>query len=396
MDLNEESGLSLCALNSLAPQWLRPVCSRVSGAWGSLHSWRSHCDQVQRTQALAKACGGGAAGWQPGLDLRKQEAAGWAEGTGLGEAGPWEESLGGPGQTSASRFGNPALQPWLHSVWGKPQNHVWPSGFHCAGNNPAPPYGLPVPVAGPVGRAAGGAEFSGGPLALGPRAGGGEQAPQALATTFLHLAAQQALGKQLFLGNWMGSASLISKALLATPVAKPGLSPTLLSKPPSTLQVSVFLPAGWEYLAPTQGVPSAGRVPHSPHPAWPQGRSGYHTTKPWRASGGQRHLHGEALFLLQGEPGIPRIPGLLCWEAAVMSMGRARGCPGGVFPGEGPRPSTWPGQACRPQVRPVDPQCSLLARPGICQALCPPGRSQSPWPWPWTQVSLSWDAGVSM
>lgn len=46
-----------------------------------------------------------------------------------------------------------------------------------------------------------------------------------------------------------------------------------------------------------------------------------------------------------------------------------------AFPGEGPRPSTWPGQACGLEVRPVDPQCSLLARPGIRRAMCPPGRS---------------------
>lgn len=80
-------------------------------------------------------------------------------------------------------------------------------GFPSRWERSFPPHSLPVPVAGPVGRAAGGAEFSGGPLALGLRAGGGEQAPQALAT-FFHLAARQALGKQLSLGNQMGSASL--------------------------------------------------------------------------------------------------------------------------------------------------------------------------------------------
>lgn len=73
-------------------------------------------------------------------------------------------------------------------------------GFPSCWERAFPPHSQPVPVAGPVGRAAGGAEFSGGPLALGLRAGRGEQAPRALATSF-HLAAHQALGKQLSLGN---------------------------------------------------------------------------------------------------------------------------------------------------------------------------------------------------
>lgn len=76
-------------------------------------------------------------------------------------------------------------------------------------------------------------------------------------------------------------------------------------------------------------------------------------------------------------------------------MGRARGCPGGVFPGEGPRPSTWPSQALQ----------SLRSRLWTLSAAC--WRVQAPTelrvylgvlseaggPQPWMQVSLSGDAG---
>lgn len=97
-----------------------------------------------------------------GAASAQAKATGWAGGAGkpLGRGRKaWEVWKSGLAALAPRRLGK-TTEPRV--ALGFPSG--WEQSF--------PPHSLPVPVAGPVGRAAGGAEFSGGPLALGLGTGG--------------------------------------------------------------------------------------------------------------------------------------------------------------------------------------------------------------------------------
>lgn len=181
---------------------------------------------------MAKACGGRGCGLAAGAGSAEAKATGWAEGTGSGGAGPWEESLGGPGRSSAPRFGNPALQPWLRGVWGKPQNHVWPSGFHRAGNDPSLPTACQFLWRGLWAGLRAGLSFRVAPWLWGCALGEGSRRRRPWLPSSI-LQRGRPWGNSFLWGiRWAqphSTAEAFSKALLSTPVAKPGLSPPLLS-----------------------------------------------------------------------------------------------------------------------------------------------------------------------
>lgn len=110
---------------------------------------RSPCNpSSEDPRPWLRPVGEGAVGWQHGRGLQKPRPKAELRAPGTGKLRPvGGESLGG-----LWRFGNPAFQSWLHCVWGEPQNHVWPLGFHPCREQSFPPHSLPVPVAGACGQ----------------------------------------------------------------------------------------------------------------------------------------------------------------------------------------------------------------------------------------------------
>ena len=181
------------------------ACSTVLRAWGSRHATAEPLEPQSRgPQALAKASGGGvvalaARGAEARLDMQTQRPKAEPEATGNGEAEAQER--GKPGRAldghSGLRFGNPAFQPWLHCVWGKPQKPHVALGFPSVlGTILSPPRSASSCGWGLWGRAGGSLSFQ---VArwLYPRTWGGEGVGRAVGScTVLHLrAAQKATGK---------------------------------------------------------------------------------------------------------------------------------------------------------------------------------------------------------
>lgn len=124
--------------------------------------------QTQRIPGLGQSQWEGAVGWQGGLDLQKQRSKTEPRSLGTRKLRPvggegWEALDG----SSAPRFGNPAFQPWLHCVWGKPQKPRVALGFPSVlGTILSPPQPASFCGWGLWGRAGGGDELL---VALWPR-----------------------------------------------------------------------------------------------------------------------------------------------------------------------------------------------------------------------------------
>lgn len=167
---------------------------------------RSPCNpSSEDPRPWLRPVGEGAVGWQHGRGLQKPRPKAELRAPGTGKLRPvGGESLGG-----LWRFGNPAFQSWLHCVWGEPQNHVWPLGFHPCREQSFPPHSLPVPVAGACGQGWDGFSFR---VAL-----------WLCCCTLGEGRGLQALGKRLSLGYWTGlSLTQLPRQLQGLPLRPSG------------------------------------------------------------------------------------------------------------------------------------------------------------------------------
>lgn len=112
--------------------------------------------------------------------------------------------------------------------------------------------------------------------------------------------------------------------------------------------MSVVTPAEWEYQVPTRRVPLGGFPPSLHSCLGHKAGLKFNTIKPGRAFGEQRHITNMRYYFCSrvNQAFQESLASYVRRQRDV--MGRACGCPGGVFPGEGPRPSARPCQALQP------------------------------------------------